>query len=175
MDRPELPDRNPWLPLALKLLGVSALLGGLAAIGAASMVLGQGGVAVARGAAPGAESAWAVEEPRREAPAASGRARSDERSPRPSPGVTPDGKVILNLADVDDLRRLPGVGKRRAEAILELRARLKRFRRVNELLRVRGLGVRGLRRIAPRVVLDPPAPPAGADAGTGSADAGERD
>jgi competence protein ComEA len=71
--------------------------------------------------------------------------------------VTPDGKVILNTATVSDLDRLPGVGKRRAEQIIALRARLKRFRRVTDLLRVKGIGVRGLRRLKPHVVLDPPA------------------
>ncbi len=31
--------------------------------------------------------------------------------------MTEDGKVILNLASVDDLRHLPGVGLKRADAI----------------------------------------------------------
>jgi competence protein ComEA len=73
------------------------------------------------------------------------------------PGVTPDGKVILNIAGVSDLQRLPGVGKRRAEQIIALRARLKRFRKTTDLLRVKGIGVRGLRRMQPHLVLDPPA------------------
>jgi competence protein ComEA len=51
---------------------------------------------------------------------------------------------------------LPGVGERRAEAIVKLRARLKRFRRPTDLLRVRGIGVRSLKRMLPHLVLDPP-------------------
>ncbi|MCK6535055.1 MAG: helix-hairpin-helix domain-containing protein [Polyangiaceae bacterium] len=157
--------RSPWFPVALKVAGIAALMTGLAGIGAASMILGDGGVAVARGAAPSAPSA----EPEPEPPPP---ARAGVERPRtPSAALTADGKVILNLAEVDDLRRLPGIGKRRAEAILELRARLKRFRRVSDLLRVRGLGVRAVRRLTPLVVLDPP--PSAADAGVdGSADAG---
>jgi len=75
-------------------------------------------------------------------------------------GMTEDGKVILNQASVDDLRHLPGVGQKRADAILALRARLGRFKQVNDLLRVKGIGVRGLKKIMPHVVLDAPKPPA---------------
>ena len=75
-----------------------------------------------------------------------------------SPGMTEDGKVILNSASIEDLRHLPGVGQKRADAILALRARLGRFKQVNDLLRVKGIGVRGLKRILPHVVLDAPKP-----------------
>ncbi len=78
-----------------------------------------------------------------------------------SANVTPDGKVILNLATLEDLRHLPGIGQKRADAILALRARLGgHFKHVNDLLRVKGIGVRGLKKILPHVVLDAPAVPA---------------
>ena len=70
----------------------------------------------------------------------------------------PDGRIVLNLATVEDLQRLPGVGQRRAEAILELRARLKKFRRTTDLLRVRGIGAKSLKRLEPLLVIDPPGP-----------------
>ena len=73
-----------------------------------------------------------------------------------SVGMTDDGKVILNLATVEDLRHLPGVGPKRADAILALRARLGRFKQVNDLLRVKGIGVRGLKKLMPHIVLDAP-------------------
>jgi competence protein ComEA len=69
-------------------------------------------------------------------------------------GVASDGKVILNLATEEDLRRLPGVGPTRAKAILALRARLKKFARVEDLLRVKGLGRRSLARLRPLVRVD---------------------
>jgi len=75
-------------------------------------------------------------------------------------GMTQDGKVILNSATVEDLRHLPGVGQKRADAILALRARLGRFKHVNDLLRVKGIGVRGLKKILPHVLLDAPPVPA---------------
>lgn len=76
----------------------------------------------------------------------------------PASGVTADGKVILNLASEVELTRLPGVGKRRAEQIVALRTRLGKFRKLRDLLRVKGIGPRSLKRLAPLVVLDPPPP-----------------
>jgi competence protein ComEA len=67
--------------------------------------------------------------------------------------------VVLNHADVGELMRLPGIGRRRAEAIIELRTRLGGFERPSDLLRVRGIGTRSLERLLPLIVLDePPAP-----------------
>jgi len=87
-------------------------------------------------------------------------AQADRASPAASAGMTQDGKVILNLATLEDLRHLPGVGQKRADAILALRARLGHFKHVNDLLRVKGIGVRGLKKILPHVLLDPPQTPA---------------
>jgi competence protein ComEA len=68
--------------------------------------------------------------------------------------LTPDGRVILNRAGLAELRRLPGIGAKRAEAILSLRQRLGRFRRASDLLRIKGIGPRLLERISPHLVLD---------------------
>ncbi|HZO17012.1 MAG TPA: helix-hairpin-helix domain-containing protein [Polyangiaceae bacterium] len=76
--------------------------------------------------------------------------------------VTQDGRVVLNRASIADLRRLPGVGEKRATAILEVRERLGgRFRHLRDLLRVRGIGPRSLARLEPLVVLDAPSESAG--------------
>jgi competence protein ComEA len=85
---------------------------------------------------------------------------NNPRTASASPGMTEDGKVILNLASVDDLRHLPGVGQKRADAIVALRGRLGHFKQVSDLLRVRGIGVRGLKKLMPHVVLDAPKPAA---------------
>lgn len=77
--------------------------------------------------------------------------------------ASPDDPVILNTAGFDDLRRLPGIGEKRANAILALRTHLGRFRAVEDLLKVKGIGRATLKRLRPLVRLDPP-PPA-ADAG----------
>jgi competence protein ComEA len=69
--------------------------------------------------------------------------------------------VYLNQASVDELRRLPGVGPKRAEAILVLRQRLGRFQRVEDLLRVKGVGRNTVKKWRPLVRLDSPPPPDG--------------
>jgi competence protein ComEA len=127
-----------------------------------------GAIATARGVAghPIAPAGSGVPQPRileQSAMAASPHGR--ESAPSPDGGapeakpaslaVTEDGKVILNLATVEDLQRLPGIGRKRAETILELRAKLGgKFRRLSDLLRIRGIGARRLKQLAPLVVLD---------------------
>jgi competence protein ComEA len=75
-------------------------------------------------------------------------------------------KVVLNTATAAELCTLPGVGPKRAEQILALRDKLGgRFRRIEDLRRVRGLGRKALERLRPLVVLDPPEPPSGAPPG----------
>ncbi len=76
--------------------------------------------------------------------------------------------VYLNHATVDELRRLPGVGPKRAEAILALRQRLGRFQRLEDLLRVKGVGRGAVKKWRALVRLDTPSAD-GADGGTGSA------
>jgi len=85
-------------------------------------------------------------------------APSAEAGAAASSGLTPDGKVILNRAGLAELMRLPGVGPKRAEAILALRERLGAFRRPTDLLRVRGIGPASLQKMQPHFVLDPPPP-----------------
>jgi competence protein ComEA len=81
-------------------------------------------------------------------------ARDASSPPALSPGLTADGRVILNRASALDLQRLPGVGARRAAAILDLRQRLGRFRNPGDLLRIKGIGRRTLERMLPQLVLD---------------------
>ncbi len=89
-----------------------------------------------------------------------------ERAPPPSgearTRATPDDPVFLNAATADDLRRLPGIGQKRADAVLALRARMGRFHAVEDLMKVKGIGRAMLRRLRPLVRLDPLGP---ADAG----------
>jgi competence protein ComEA len=72
------------------------------------------------------------------------------------PGMTADGKIILNTATATQLDKLPSVGMKRAEQIVALRERLGRFKSLNDLLRIKGIGVRTLKKMLPMLVLDPP-------------------
>jgi competence protein ComEA len=64
--------------------------------------------------------------------------------------------VYVNHASVEELRRLPGVGPKRADAIVALRQRVGRFQRVEDLLRVKGVGRATLRKWRPLLRLDMP-------------------
>jgi competence protein ComEA len=74
--------------------------------------------------------------------------------PAPHSAASPDDPVVLNTATSEDLRRLPGIGQKRADAILALRGHLGRFRALEDLLKVKGLGRATLKRIRPLVRLD---------------------
>jgi competence protein ComEA len=154
-----------------KSVGVLAGMLALAAIGASSLARGSGVPLVAASAsarpappntaaaslvAPGVEEKRYGADARNSAPSDGG---AGPPTNAPSGAVTADGKIILNLADTSDLRHLPGVGPKRAEAIVALRAKLGgRFKRVSDILRVKGIGPKGLKKIEPLVVLDAPKP-----------------
>jgi competence protein ComEA len=80
-----------------------------------------------------------------------------EAAPPPGAGLLADGRVVLNAASEAELTKLPGIGPSRARAILALRQRLTKFRAVEDLLRIKGIGRKMLRRLRPSVVVDRPA------------------
>jgi competence protein ComEA len=79
---------------------------------------------------------------------------------QPTSAALPDGRLVLNEASAEELDRLPGIGKKRAEEIVALRGRLGRFKRMGDLLRVRGIGPRSLAGLKDLLVLDRPIVPA---------------
>jgi competence protein ComEA len=153
---------NVWAPLLLKALGVLCGMLALAAVGASSIARGAGvphapsATSAPRVAAAGVAPLATPSDAGATAPnaAADAAAPSDAGT---SAALTPEGKVILNRAGVDDLRRVPGLGPKRAQAIVELRAKLGgRFKRLTDLLRVKGIGVRSLKKMEAYLVLDDP-------------------
>jgi|GEM_PF-1436070 len=63
-------------------------------------------------------------------------------------------KININSATVDEIAAaLRGVGKARAEAIVKLREERGRFTDIDELLEIRGLGIRTLNENRERIVL----------------------
>ena len=68
-----------------------------------------------------------------------------------SGGAVTAGPIDLNTATAEQLEDLPGVGPATAEAILAYRKEKGRFRSVEELLEVRGIGEAKLASIRPKV------------------------
>jgi len=60
--------------------------------------------------------------------------------------------VDLNRASVDELCTLPGIGRKKAEAIIALRER-RPFTRVTQLLQIKGIGHKTLLKLKPRVTV----------------------
>jgi competence protein ComEA len=158
-----------WAPVLVKSAGVVLGMFALAAVGASSLARGSGVQLppASTHPAPAGTATAALDTQHLTAlhDAAAGLenppsdAGTQPPAEAPSVAVTADGKIILNLAGASDLRHLPGIGAKRAEAILVLRAKLGgRFKRVTDLLRVKGIGPKGLKKIEPHVLLDAPKP-----------------
>lgn len=69
--------------------------------------------------------------------------------------AVPAGQVNLNTASAEELQRLPGVGPSRAVAIVAYREQHP-FRRIEELMRIRGIGRATFRRLRPMLTLEGP-------------------
>ncbi len=178
--------KSVWAPVVTKALGILAGMVALACIGASSIARGTGqplphglgsvttsargedphvhAAQMVGGAAPAplakpADAGAPAEEPDVSDAGSEEAGTLDGGGGSASPGMTPDGRVILNLATMADLRKLPGIGQKRAQAILDLREKLGgRFRKVTDLLRVKGIGVKSLAKLKDKMVLDPPPP-----------------
>ncbi len=69
--------------------------------------------------------------------------------------VVPLAPLDLNRASAVELRNVPGLGPALAERIVEQRRRQGEFRRVDDLRRVAGVGVKTLERIRPFLHVEP--------------------
>jgi len=62
--------------------------------------------------------------------------------------------INLNKATKQELMNLPGIGEKTAENIIELRNQLTRFRKLEDLLRVKGIGSKKLDNIKKYLYID---------------------
>lgn len=145
-----------WKPYWIRCVGVV-----LAALGLATVAIGvTAGDAGAQPRRRGAQSEHRAE------PSQSSRGRAQARQApdseaeaeagapaRGSTAVT--GVVNINTATEDELMRLPGIGPAKARAIVQARER-NRFRRPEDILRVRGIGRATFRRLSPMLRVDGP-------------------
>jgi competence ComEA-like helix-hairpin-helix protein len=69
-------------------------------------------------------------------------------------GPLEGGPVNINTADSQTLARLPGIGIKTAEKIIELRLRKQRFSSVDELLEVKGIGETKLKNIREHIIIE---------------------
>ncbi len=70
-----------------------------------------------------------------------------------APSAAPASMVNINSAGVDELVTLPGIGKAYAERIVEYRQKNGPFKKVEDILNVRGIGEKTFDRIKDRLTL----------------------
>jgi competence protein ComEA len=113
-------------------------------------------LAAAGGAGPDADlSAVNLARPLRDGERVSVPLRSSAEAPSGGvQGLPGNGAVLdLNAATAADLEALPGVGPVLARRVVDHRTQHGPFRRLDELLQVKGVGPRLLERLRPRIVI----------------------
>lgn len=70
----------------------------------------------------------------------------------PAPVVSQEGKVNVNTAGARELMDLPGIGEKKAQAMIDYRNREGAFRNLSDLGKVKGIGPKMLEKLKPLVV-----------------------
>lgn len=84
-----------------------------------------------------------------------------QEAPRRAPASAPasasaSAPINLNSASAAQLETLPGVGKATAERILEYRQKNGNFKRIEDLMNVRGVGEKSFLKLKPLVTVSAP-------------------
>ena len=77
-------------------------------------------------------------------------AQSDKPS---ASAAAPTAPVNLNSATIDQLQTLPGIGRATAQRILDYRQKSGGFKKIEELMNVKGIGEKSFLKLKPLIVV----------------------
>ncbi len=73
---------------------------------------------------------------------------------QPAPAAAPSKPAInLNAATVEQLESLPGIGRKTAELIIEYRTKSGGFKRIEDLMNIKGIGEKSFLKLKPLVAV----------------------
>ena len=87
-----------------------------------------------------------------------GVAEAAQKPPAPARTMPAANLVNLNSATVAQLESLPGIGAKTAQRIIEHRQKSGSFKKIEELMNVRGIGEKSFLKLKPLITVGPPAP-----------------
>jgi competence protein ComEA len=82
-------------------------------------------------------------------------AQGAQRATKPAPPATVADVVNLNTATVAQLAALPGIGPKTAELIIQYREKNGAFKKIEEIMNVRGVGEKSFLKIKSRLTVTP--------------------
>lgn len=72
---------------------------------------------------------------------------------RSSTKAEPTGTININTASANDLETLPGIGAKTAARIIEYRQKNGPFKKIEELMNVRGVGEKNFLKVKPQLTV----------------------